>query len=168
MVARVGQAFGMVVMCWGRESTLAKAHAAGIAAAARREELFERADVLSLHLALNPETRGIVTAADLARMKPTALIVNTARAPLIAAGALAAALERGRPGYAAVDVFEDEPVTGRLHPLLALPNVICTPHLGYVERDTMEILYGRAIDGIVAFAAGEPVNVLNPEALARK
>ena len=168
MVARVGQAFGMDVVCWGRETTLAKARAADFAAAAGREKFFERADVISLHLGLNPETRGIVTAADLARMKPTALIVNTARAPLIADGALAAALVRGRPGYAAVDVYEDEPVTGGLHPLLALPNVICTPHLGYVERDTMEILYGRAIDGIVAFAAGEPVNVLNPEALAKK
>jgi D-3-phosphoglycerate dehydrogenase len=168
MVASVGRAFGMNVVCWGRETTLAKARASGFAAAAGREEFFERADIISLHLALNPETRGIVTAADLARMKPTALIVNTARAPLIAVGALAEALERGRPGYAAVDVYEDEPVTGGLHPLLALPNVICTPHLGYVERDTMEILYGRAIDGIVAFAAGKPVNVLNPEALAGK
>ena len=167
-VARIGQAFGMQVVCWGRESTRTKARAAGCAVSADRESFFEHADVISLHLALNKETRGIVTAADLARMKPTALIVNTARAPLIAEGALAAALALGRPGLAAVDVYESEPVEDGNHPLLKLPNAICTPHLGYVERDTYESLYGLAIDGILGFAAGKPVNVLNPEALARK
>jgi D-3-phosphoglycerate dehydrogenase len=121
-----------------------------------------------LHIPLNKETRGIVTAADLACMKPTALFVNTSRAPLVAAGALLEALKQGRPGFAAVDVYEDEPVVGGNHPLLKMPNVICTPHLGYVEKSTYDSYYGAAIDGIVGFAAGKPVNVLNPEALEKK
>jgi D-3-phosphoglycerate dehydrogenase len=101
-------------------------------------------------------------------MKPTALFVNTSRAPLVAPGALEAALKQGRPGFAAVDVYEDEPIVGANHPLLKMPNVICTPHLGYVEKSTFDAYYGAAIDGIVGFASGKPVNVLNPEALAKK
>jgi D-3-phosphoglycerate dehydrogenase len=167
-VAQVGKAFGMQVMCWGREGSLAKARAAGFAVPASRAAFFESADVISLHIPLNKETRGIVTAADLARMKTTALIVNTSRAPIIAEGALIAALKQGRPGFAAVDVYEDEPVIGGNHPLLKLPNAVCTPHLGYVEKGTYESYYGAAIDGILGFAAGKPVNVLNPEALGKK
>ena len=136
-------------------------------AAGHPRYVFERADILSVHLALNDETRGIVTAADLARMKPNALFVNTSRAPLIEEGALATALARGRPGYAAVDVYEDEPVTGASDPLLKLPNALCTPHLGYVERSMLEALYAMAVDGILGFASGAPVNLLNPEALTK-
>jgi len=116
---------------------------------------------------LNKETRGIVTAQDLARMKPTALIVNTSRAALIAEGALVAALKQGRPGFAAVDVYEDEPVLNGNHPLLKMDNVVCTPHLGYVEKGTYEAYFGAAIDNILAFAAGKPINVLNPEVLTK-
>ena len=167
-VAQVGRAFGMKVMCWGREGSLARAGEAGFEAASSRAVFFESADIVSLHIPLNQETRGIVTGADLALMKPTALIVNTSRAPLIAEGALVVALKQGRPGFAAVDVYENEPVMGGNHPLLKMPNVICTPHLGYVEKNTYEDYYGVAIDGILGFAAGKPVNVLNPEALAKK
>ena len=167
-VAQVGKAFGMQVMCWGREGSLAKARAAGFAVPASRAAFFESADVISLHIPLNKETRGIVTAADLARMKTTALIVNTSRAPIIAEGALIEALRQGRPGIAAVDVYEDEPVIGGNHPLLKLPNALCTPHLGYVEQGTYEIYFNAVIDGILGFAAGKPVNVLNPEVLEKK
>ncbi len=167
IVAGVGKAFGMKVVCWGREGSTAKAREAGYEIAASREAFFENADVVSLHLPLNKETRGIVTAQDLARMKPTALIVNTSRAPIIADGALVAALKQGRPGLAAVDVYEDEPVLGGNHPLLKLDNATCTPHLGYVEQGTYESYFGTAIDQVLAFAAGKPVNVLNPEVLER-
>ena len=167
-VALVGKAFGMQVTCWGRDASKAKARELGYAVPASREEFFAGADVISLHIPLNKETRGIVTAADLACMKPGALFVNTSRAPLVAAGALVAALEKGRPGFAAIDVFEDEPVVGGNHPLLKMPNVVCTPHLGYVEQRTYESYYGAAVDGILGFASGNPVNVLNPEALAGK
>jgi D-3-phosphoglycerate dehydrogenase len=167
-VAQVGKAFGMKVTCWGRDASKAKAREAGYAVPATREEFFAGADVISLHIPLNKETRGIVTAADLACMKPDALLVNTSRAPLVAAGALEDALKNGRPGFAAVDVYEDEPVVGGNHPLLKMPNVICTPHLGYVEKSTYDAYYGAAIDGIVGFAAGKPVNVLNPEALVKR
>lgn len=166
LVARVGRAFDMKVVCFGREGSQARARQAGYEVAANREAFFESADVLTLHLWLNDATRGIVTAADLARMKPDALIVNTSRAALIAPGALVEALRRGRPGYAAVDVFEEEPVRGGDHPLLHMPNALCTPHLGYVEAGQFESIYDAAIDGILGFAAGKPVNVLNPEALA--
>ena len=167
IVARVGKAFGMRVVCWGREGSTAKAREAGFEVAASREAFFAEADVLSLHLPLNAETRGIVKAPDLARMKPTAMIVNTSRAPIIEEGALVAALKQGRPGFAAVDVYEDEPVLGASHPLLKLPNALCTPHLGYVEKGTYESYFGTAIDQIVAFAAGKPINVLNPEVLKK-
>jgi D-3-phosphoglycerate dehydrogenase / 2-oxoglutarate reductase len=168
LVARVGKAFGMRVMCWGREGSTAQARTDGYEVAASREAFFSESDVISLHLPLNKETRGIVTAADLARMKPTALLVNTSRAPLIEPGALVAALKQGRPGRAAVDVYEEEPVLDAAHPLITLDNAVCTPHLGYVEEATYEAYYGAAIDHIVAYAAGKPINVLNPEVMAGK
>jgi D-3-phosphoglycerate dehydrogenase len=168
IVAKVGRAFGMRVVCWGREGSTARAREAGFEVASSREAFFENADVISIHLPLNKETRGIVKADDLARMKPTALIVNTSRAPLIVEGALAEALKRGRPGRAAVDVYEDEPVLGGKHPLIGMDNVVCTPHLGYVEEGTYESYFGTAIDQIVAYAAGKPINVVNPEALGKK
>lgn len=159
-VARVGRAFGMHVLCWGREGSTARARAEGFAVASGREAFFEAADVLSLHLPANEQTRGIVNAADLARMKPDALLVNTSRAPIIAEGALVEALRRGRPGFAAVDVYEEEPVTGADHPLIGMANVLCTPHLGYVERDTLEAMYAVAVDQLLAYAAGKPVNLV--------
>ncbi len=165
VVAGYGKAFGMQVLVWGRETTIAKARADGYAPAASREAFFEASDVVSLHLRLIEATRGIVTAADLARMKPTALLVNTSRAGLIAPGALEAALRAGRPGMAAVDVFEEEPVLGARHPLLAMDTVVCTPHLGYVERDGLERQFSAIFDQILACAAGKPINVVNPEAL---
>jgi D-3-phosphoglycerate dehydrogenase / 2-oxoglutarate reductase len=168
IVAKVGRAFGMRVVCWGREGSTARAREAGFEVAASREAFFEGADVISIHLPLNKETRGIIKADDLARMKPTALIVNTSRAPIIAEGALADALKRGRPGRAAVDVYEEEPVLGGNYPLLSMDNAICTPHLGYVERATYESYFGTAIEQILAFAAGKPINVVNPEALGKK
>lgn len=162
-VATYGQVFGMRVLVWGREGSRSRAQANGIEVAASKDALFRNADVLSLHLALSEETRGIVTAKDLAQMKPSALFVNTSRAALIEPGALEEALRAGRPGYAAVDVYEDEPVAD--HPLLHMDNVICTPHLGYVEKDNYEALLGAAFDQLLAFAAGERANVANPEAL---
>ena len=167
-VARVGRAFGMEVVCWGREGSTAKAKAEGFAIARSREAFFESADVLSLHLRVVPETRGIVTAQDLARMKPTALLVNTSRAPIIADGALVAALEKGRPGFAAVDVYETEPITGANHPLLKMKNALCAPHLGYCTQEQYEGLYGGAVDGLLAYAAGKPTNVINPEAMGKR
>ena len=168
IVGRVGKAFGMLVMCWGREGSTAKARQDGYEVAASREAFFRGADIVSLHLPLNGETRGIVTADDLALMKPTALIVNTSRAPIIAEGALVAALTRGHPGFAAVDVYEDEPVLNAEHPLLHMKNALCTPHLGYVEQQAMQSHYRVAVDQILAFASGKPINVINPEVLARK
>lgn len=162
IVAQVGKAFGMKVVCFGRDGSTAKAREAGFDIAASRDAFFAEADVVSLHIPLNKETQGIVTAADLARMKPTAILVNTSRAGIIDAGALAAAVKAGRPGRAAVDVYETEPVLNGDHPLLKLENVICTPHLGYVEKGTYETLYGAAADQILAFAAGKPVNVVDP------
>ncbi len=167
IVARVGKAFEMRVVCFGREGSTARAREAGFEVAANRDEFFANADVLTLHLPLNAETRGIVKGADLARMKPTAVLVNTSRAPLIEEGALVQALKQGRPGRAAVDVYEDEPVLGAVHPLIKMPNVVCTPHLGYVEQSTYESYYGTAVDNIMAFIAGKPVNVHNPEALKK-
>jgi len=168
VVAGYGKAFGMNVLAWGRQSTLDKATADGFAPARSREAFYEESDVVSLHLRLIPETRGIVTADDLARMKPTALLVNTSRAGLIAPGVLEAALKAGRPGMAAVDVFEDEPVVGGNHPLLAMDNVIAVPHLGYVEHGSLSHMFETIFDQVVAYANGKPVNVQNPEALARR
>ncbi|HTD91251.1 MAG TPA: NAD(P)-dependent oxidoreductase, partial [Burkholderiales bacterium] len=168
LVAQVGKVFGMKVICWGREASRAKVVTAGYEMPATRESFFSASDILSLHIFSNEATRGIVTAADLALMKSTALLVNTSRARLIAEGALVQALKQGRPGRAAVDVFESEPVLGGDHPLLKMPNVICTPHLGYAVTNTFEHLYGAAIDSILGFASGNPVNVLNPEVLQTK
>lgn len=162
MVAGYGNAFGMQVQVWGRASTIEKAARDGVAAAASREAFFAESDVLSLHLRLSPATRHIVTAADLARMKPKALFVNTSRAELVEPGALAQALGQGRPGRAAVDVYEVEPPTAD-HPLLALDNALCTPHLGYVERDSHEFAFGNAFEQVIAYAQGRPINVCNPE-----
>ena len=166
-VAQVGKAFGMRVVCWGRDGSTAKARAAGFDVATSREAFFSGADVISLHLPLNDGTRGIVTAEDLARMKPTALIVNTSRAPIIAKDALVNALKAGRPGRAAIDVYEDEPVMNASHPLIGMDNVVCTPHLGYVEEATYESYYGTAVEQIVAYIGGKPVNVANPDVLKK-
>ncbi len=167
VVAGYGKAFGMNVLVWGRQTTLDKARADGYSLAPSKEALFEQSDVISLHLRLIPETRSIVTAADLARMKPTALLVNTSRAGLVAPGALEAALRAGRPGMAAVDVYEDEPVVGGRHPLLSMDNVICAPHLGYVERDGLEHMFSAIFDEILAYAGGKPINVVNPQVLEK-
>ena len=164
-VASYGKAFGMKVLVWAREHSLERARADGWSAARDKEAFFSACDVLSLHMRLVDATRGIVTADDLARMKPTALLVNTSRAPLIAPGALVAALKAGRPGMAAVDVYEEEPVLDPDHPLLALDNVVCTPHIGYVSRDEYEIQFTDIFDQILAYAAGAPINVVNPAAL---
>jgi len=166
VVAGYGRAFGMKVLAWGRENSVAKARDDGHAVAPSKEVLFAESDVLSLHVRLVDATRGMVTAADLARMKPTALLVNTSRAGLIAPGALETALRAGRPGLAAVDVFEEEPVLGGTHPLLLMENVICVPHLGYVERDGLESMFGTIFDQILAYASGKPINVANPEVLS--
>ena len=165
VVAGYGKAFGMKVLAWGREGSLEKARADGVAAAASKEEFFATCDVISLHLRLNDATRGIVGRDDLARMKPTALIVNTSRAGLIAPGALVAALQAGRPGMAAVDVFEKEPLRDPDDPLLRMKNVVCTPHIGYVTREEYEIHFAGIFDQILAYAAGNPINVVNPKAL---
>ena len=165
IVARVGKAFEMRVICWGREESRDKIVAAGYEMPATRREFFESADVLSLHVYYNEETRGIITAADLAGMKPTSVFVNTSRDGLVEPGALVEALKNGRPGRAAVDVYDVEPVLNGEHPLLKLPNVICTPHLGYATESTFESFYNKAIDSLLAYAAGAPINVLNPQAL---
>ncbi|MBT9463863.1 D-2-hydroxyacid dehydrogenase family protein [Hydrogenophaga sp.] len=165
-VAGYGRAFGMQVWVWGREASTAAARADGFEVAPSRDAFFAQSDVISLHVRLGAETTGIVTADDLARMKPAALLVNTSRAELIAPGALEHALARGRPGFAAVDVYEQEPVLGARHPLLALPNVLCTPHIGYVEKDNYERYFGIAFDNIVAFAQGRLTGVVNPAALS--
>jgi D-3-phosphoglycerate dehydrogenase / 2-oxoglutarate reductase len=167
VVAGYGRAFGMNVSVWAREPSLARARADGYAAAPSKEAFFEQCDIISLHMRLVDATRGIVTAADLARMKPTALLVNTSRAPLIEPGALVNALRAGRPGMAAVDVYEEEPVLDPVHPLLVMEDVVCTPHIGYVTRDEYEVQFADIFDQITAYAAGTPINVVNPEVLAR-
>ena len=164
-VAGYGKAFGMNVLVWAREASLQRARGDGYEVAAGKRAFFEACDVLSLHMRLVKETRGIVTAEDLARMKPGALLVNTSRAPLIEPGALVAALRRGRPGMAAVDVYEHEPLRDPDHPLLRMENVVCTPHIGYVTRDEYEIQFSDIFDQITAYAAGKPINVVNPEVL---
>ncbi|HJV95510.1 MAG TPA: D-2-hydroxyacid dehydrogenase family protein [Albitalea sp.] len=164
MVANYGRAFGMHVVVWGSESAREKAHADGFVAAPSCEEFFEACDVLSLHLRLTDVTRGIVKHESLARMKPTALLVNTSRAELIEEGALVSALNRGRPGMAAVDVFESEPIL-QGHPLLRLENAVCTPHIGYVELDSYETYFSAAFDNVVNFVNGNPTNIINLDAL---
>ncbi len=167
VVAGYGKAFGMKVLAWGRDGSIERAKADGYSIARNVETFFEDCDVISLHMRLNDGTRGIVKAADLARMKPTALMVNTSRAPLIETGALEAALTLGRPGMAAVDVFESEPVLGAMHPLISMPNAVCTPHIGYVERNGYEGQFTSSFGQIVAYLEGKPINVINPDALAR-
>ena len=163
VVAGYGRAFGMRVLAWARDASLKRALADGHQAARNKEEFFEQADVLSLHMRLVDATRGIVTGADLARMKPTALLVNTSRAGLIVPGALLEALRAGRPGMAALDVFEQEPLRDPAHPLLAMENVVCTPHLGYVSREEFELQFSDIFDQVVAYAAGKPINIVNPQ-----
>ncbi len=164
LVAGYGKAFGMDVLVWGREPSRERAAADGFATAASREAFFEQSDVLTLHLRLSPETTGIVTLDDFSRMKPTALFVNTSRAELVEADALVAGLNRGRPGMAAIDVFESEPIL-QGHALLRLENCICTPHIGYVEQDSYELYFGAAFDNVVNFMKGTPTNIVNPGAL---
>jgi D-3-phosphoglycerate dehydrogenase / 2-oxoglutarate reductase len=168
VVAGYGRAFGMKVLVWAREPALAQARADGYDIADSKAALFEQCDVLSLHMRLVDATRGIVTSADLARMKPTALLVNTSRAPLIEPNALVNALRAGRPGMAAVDVYEKEPLRDTNDPLLTMDNVVCTPHIGYVSRDEYEIQFTDIFDQIVAYAAGAPTNVVNPEAIGKR
>jgi D-3-phosphoglycerate dehydrogenase len=155
----------MNVLVWARDASRAKAAADGHDVALSKEAFFEACDVLSLHMRLVEATRGLVTAGDLARMKPTSLLVNTSRAALIEPGALVSALRAGRPGMAAVDVYEDEPVVDTHHPLLMLDNVICTPHIGYVTREEYEIQFTEIFDQIAAYCAGAPINVVNPRVL---
>ena len=168
VVAGYGKAFGMDVLVWAREAARRQAAADGYAVAAGKEAFFAQCDVITLHMRLVDATRGIVGAADLARMKPSALIVNTSRAGLIAPGALEAALRAGRPGKAAVDVYEEEPVLGGKHPLLSLPNVVATPHIGYVTREEYELQFADIFEQILAFAAGKPINVVNPDCLLHR
>jgi D-3-phosphoglycerate dehydrogenase len=166
-VAGYGKAFGMNVVAWARDASLERARRDGFAVARSKQVFFESADVISLHMRLVKETRGIVTRDDLARMKPTALLVNTSRAPLIEPGALVEALRAGRPGMAAVDVYEEEPLRDPNHPLLKMQNVVCTPHIGYVTRDEYDLQFSDIFDQITAYAAGAPINVVNPEALKK-
>jgi D-3-phosphoglycerate dehydrogenase len=167
VVASYGRAFGMNVQVWAREAAREKARSQGYAPAKSKEAFFEECDVITLHMRLVDATRGIVKAADLARMKPTALIVNTSRAGLIEKNALENALKAGRPGMAAVDVYEEEPVKNADHPLLKMDNVVATPHIGYVTRDEYEIQFSDIFDQIVAFAKGTPINVVNPDVLKK-
>ena len=166
VVAGYGRQFGMRVVAWAREAARAQAVADGHEAAASKETFLAECDVICLHMRLVDATRGIVSEADLLRMKPSALLVNTSRAPLIQPGALVDALRAGRPGMAAVDVYEDEPLTDPHHPLLTMPNVVCTPHIGYVSRDEYEVQFTDIFDQIVAYAAGTPTHVVNPDVLA--
>ena len=164
LVAGYGRAFGMKVMVWGSEASRLRAEADGHQAAPSREDFFGGADVLSVHLRLCDATRGIVTPEDLAQMKPTALFVNTSRAELVTEGALVSALNRGRPGMAAIDVFESEPIL-QGHPLLRLENAVCTPHIGYVEQDSYELYFDAAFDNVLNFINQQPSNIVNPDAL---
>jgi D-3-phosphoglycerate dehydrogenase len=164
LVAGYGKAFGMEVIVWGREPSLERARADGLLTAPSKEAFFETCDVLTVHLRLNDATRGIVTLEDLSRMKPTSLFVNTSRAELVEENALVSGLNKGRPGMAAVDVFESEPIL-QGHPLLRLENAVCTPHIGYVEQDSYELYFGAAFENVVNFVNQRPTNLLNPEAL---
>jgi D-3-phosphoglycerate dehydrogenase len=165
VVSGYGKAFGMRVVAWGSEGSLSRAAADGVETAPSKESFFEQSDVLSLHLRLVDATRGIVSGSDLARMKPASLLVNTSRAGLIEPGALVAALQAGRPGFAAVDVYETEPLLDVDDPLLKMDNVVCTPHIGYVTRDEWEVQFSDIFDQINAYAAGSPTNVVNPDVL---
>lgn len=167
-VARYGAAFGMKVLVWAREASLQQAREDGWDTAPDKQTFFESCDVLSLHMRLVKDTRGIVTADDLARMKPDALLVNTSRSGLIVPGALEHALQAGRPGMAAVDVFDEEPLRDPQHPLLRMPNVVCTPHIGYVTEDEYEVQFSDIFDQVVAYADGHPVHVVNPDSLSKR
>ena len=164
-VAGYGRAFGMNVLVWAREPSLVRARSDGYTVAQSRLAFFETCDVISLHMRLVPETRSIVSRSDLSYMKPTALLVNTSRAALIEPGALVDALRAGRPGMAAIDVFDEEPLRDPDHPLLKMDNVVCTPHIGYVTRDEYEIQFSDIFDQITAYAAGSPINVVNASVL---
>jgi D-3-phosphoglycerate dehydrogenase len=167
-VAGYGKAFGMNVLVWAREAPRQRAAADGLEVAASKDDFFERCDVLSLHMRLVDATRGIVAGSDLARMKPGALLVNTSRAGLLAPGALVAALKAGRPGMAAVDVYDEEPLTDPNDPLLKMDNVVCTPHIGYVTRDEYEVQFSDIFDQVVAYANGKPINIVNPDVLTAR
>ena len=162
-VAGYGRAFAMNVLVWAREASLQRARSDGYAVAQSKRAFFEACDVISLHMRLVKETRGIVTRNDLSCMKPTALLVNTSRAPLIEPGALVDALRAGRPGMAAIDVYEEEPLRDPNHPLLKMDNVVCTPHIGYVTREEYDIQFSDIFDQVTGYAAGSPINVVNPE-----
>ena len=162
-VSEYAKAFGMKVLVWAREASLHRARADGYAVASSKRGFFESCDVISLHMRLVKETQGIVTRNDLSCMKPTALLVNTSRAPLIEPGALVDALRAGRPGMAAIDVYEEEPLRDPNHPLLKMDNVVCTPHIGYVTREEYEIQFSDVFDQIIAYGAGTPINVVNPK-----
>ena len=166
VVADYGTAFGMNIQVWAKPPSLDRAIADGHAAAQSKDAFFQSSDVISLHLLLVNATRGIVTASDLAQMKPTALFVNTSRADLVAPGALVAALQAGRPGLAAIDVYDNEPLRDTAHPLLAMDNVLCTPHIGYVTREEWDLQFADVFDQITAFASGNPTNMVNREVLA--
>jgi D-3-phosphoglycerate dehydrogenase / 2-oxoglutarate reductase len=165
VVAGYGKAFGCHVLVWAREASRERARADGYAVAESKEAFFTESDIVTLHMRLVDATRGIVAGSDLARMKPTALLVNTSRAALIAPGGLVEALRNGRPGMAAVDVYEREPLTDTRDPLLTMDKVVATPHIGYVTRDEYEVQFAEIFDQIVAYAAGTPINVVNPKAL---
>ena len=168
VVAGYGKAFGLDVQVWARDASRARARDDVYRVASSKAAFFETSDIVSLHMRLVDATRGVVAFDDLARMKPTALLVNTSRAQLIAAGALVAALRNGRPGMAAVDVYEEEPLRDPAHPLLRMENVVCTPHIGYVTREEYEIQFRDIFDQIVAYAGGKPINVVNPDVLGGK
>jgi D-3-phosphoglycerate dehydrogenase / 2-oxoglutarate reductase len=168
VVAGYAKAFGMKVLVWARDPAMAKARADGYETASSKAAFFEECDVISLHMRLVDATRGIVRADDLARMKASAILVNTSRAGLIEPGALVDALRAGRPGFAAVDVFEKEPLRDTADPLLNMDNVVATPHIGYVSRDEYEIQFSDIFDQIVAFAGGAPTNVVNPDVMDRR
>jgi D-3-phosphoglycerate dehydrogenase len=164
VVAGLGRAFGMNILVWGeREDSATRAQADGYEVALDRQTFFSRCDAISVHLRLTPSSRGLINSADLAMMKPTSIIINTSRAEVIAEGALEAGLKAGRPGFAGIDVYESEPIYGANHPLLKLPNALCTPHIGYVERETYEEYFNFAIEHALAWERGEPMNLLNPE-----
>ncbi len=167
LVAEGGRGLGMDILVWGQKSSLEKAALAGYGSAASKRALFERSDVLSLHVRLTRDTHGIVGPNDLDRMKPTALIVNTARAELMEPGALLGALRKGRPGYAAVDVYEQEPITNGNHPFLSMPNVLCTPHLGWAEWTNFELYFREAFEQIIAYEQSLPMRLGNPDVQAR-
>ena len=167
LVAEAGAGLGMRILVWGQEASAKRAAERGYDVAANKADFFALSDVLSLHVRLRPDTRGIVAPEDLARMKPTALIINTSRAELIAPGALLAGLRAGRPGYAAVDVYEQEPVVNGDHPFLSMPNVVCTQHLGWAEWDNFELYFSETFEQIAAYAAGTPLRLANPEVVRK-